>query len=97
LAAVGAAGVPIEPDQISIRLNNVLVAEAGAAMPDLQPPDLSARNITVAINLGEGRSDSHERNSSTEDSSTSQPSHDYFVWTTDLSAQYVHENSAYST
>lgn len=81
LAAVGAAGVPIEPDQISIRLNDVLVAQAGAAVPDMNTPDLSGREISIAIDL----------------STATNPGNDYFIWTTDLSAQYVHENSAYST
>jgi glutamate N-acetyltransferase/amino-acid N-acetyltransferase len=79
LAAVGAAGVPIDPSNISVSLNGQQVAKASAFIAGAPVPDLSGRDIEIAVNLGDSNAASFE------------------LLTTDLSAEYVHENSAYST
>jgi glutamate N-acetyltransferase/amino-acid N-acetyltransferase len=79
LAAVGAAGVPIDANNISVSLNGQQVARASAFIAGAPVPDLSGRDIELAVNLGDANAASFE------------------LLTTDLSAEYVHENSAYST
>jgi glutamate N-acetyltransferase/amino-acid N-acetyltransferase len=79
LAAVGAAGVPIDASNISVSLNGQQVAKASAFIAGALVPDLSGRDIEIAVNLGDSNAESFE------------------LLTTDLSAEYVHENSAYST
>ena len=59
-------------------LNGVWVCRDGAAAEDRAKADLSAREVTITIDLGAGDAEAT-------------------VWTNDLTADYVHENSAYST
>jgi glutamate N-acetyltransferase/amino-acid N-acetyltransferase len=79
LAAVGAAGVPIDASNISVSLNGQQVARASAFIAGAPVPDLSGRDIELAVDLGDSNAASFE------------------LLTTDLSAEYVYENSAYST
>jgi glutamate N-acetyltransferase/amino-acid N-acetyltransferase len=78
LAAVGTTGAVFEPDQLAVAINGVWVCRAGAAADDRSAVDLSARDVTISVDLNAGP-------------------HAATVRTTDLTAQYVHENSAYST
>ncbi len=78
LAAVGTTGAVFEPDQLAVAINGVWVCRAGAAADDRSAVDLSARDVTISVDLDAGQ-------------------HAATIRTTDLTAQYVHENSAYST
>jgi glutamate N-acetyltransferase/amino-acid N-acetyltransferase len=79
LAAVGAAGVPINASNISVSLNGQQVAKASAFIAGAPVPDLSGCDIEIVVDLGDSNAASFE------------------LLTTDLSAEYVYENSAYST
>ena len=59
-------------------LNSVWVCRNGAAGDDRDKADLSAREVTITVDLAAGEAEAT-------------------VWTNDLTADYVHENSAYST
>ena len=78
LAAVGTTGAVFEPDELNVAINGIWVCENGAPGEDRSAVDLSARNVTVTVDLSAGNARAT-------------------VLTTDLSAAYVHENSAYST
>jgi glutamate N-acetyltransferase/amino-acid N-acetyltransferase len=78
LAAVGATPVAIDPKQIDVQINGVVVCRGGSALAQEPAVDLTGERVTVAVALAQG---------------TAQAS----VWTNDLTAAYVHENSAYST
>jgi glutamate N-acetyltransferase / amino-acid N-acetyltransferase len=78
LAATGTTSATFEPDQLAVAINGVWVCKDGAAAADRTGVDLSARDVTITVDLGAG-------------------THSATVLTTDLTAQYVHENSAYST
>ncbi len=78
LSAVGTTDAAFEPEHLAVALNGVWVCRDGAAAGDRSTCDLSAREVTITVDLGAGE-------------------HDATVWTNDLTAAYVHENSAYST
>jgi glutamate N-acetyltransferase/amino-acid N-acetyltransferase len=78
LSAVGTTDAAFEPEHLAVALNGVWVCRDGAAAEDRAKCDLSAREVTITVDLGAG-----------EQVAT--------VWTNDLTAAYVHENSAYST
>ena len=78
LAAVGTTDAAFEPDKISVAINDVWVCRDGSVGADRSDVDMSAREVTVTVDLAAG------------DASAT-------VWTNDLTAAYVHENSAYST
>jgi glutamate N-acetyltransferase / amino-acid N-acetyltransferase len=78
LAAVGTTSAAFEADQLSVAMNGVWVCKDGAGAADRSAVDLSAREVTITVDLAAGQ-------------------HAATIWTTDLTAQYVHENSAYST
>jgi glutamate N-acetyltransferase/amino-acid N-acetyltransferase len=78
LAAVGTTSAVFEPDQLSVAMNGVWVCKDGAGAADRSAVDLSARKVTITVDLAAGQ-------------------HAATIRTTDLTAQYVHENSAYST
>jgi glutamate N-acetyltransferase/amino-acid N-acetyltransferase len=78
LSAVGTTDAEFEPEHLAVALNGVWVCRDGAAAEDRAKVDLSAREVTITVDLGAG-----------DDEAT--------VWTNDLTAAYVHENSAYST
>jgi glutamate N-acetyltransferase/amino-acid N-acetyltransferase len=79
LAAVGAASVPIDAGSISVSLNGQQVARASAFIAGAPVPNLSGRDIELAVDLGDSNAASFD------------------LLTTDLSAEYVYGNSAYST
>jgi glutamate N-acetyltransferase / amino-acid N-acetyltransferase len=78
LSAVGTTDAAFEPEHLAVALNGVWVCRDGAAGEDRAKCDLSARDVTITVDLGAGE-------------------HEATVWTNDLTAAYVHENSAYST
>jgi glutamate N-acetyltransferase/amino-acid N-acetyltransferase len=78
LSAVGTTDAAFEPEHLAVALNGVWVCRDGAAAEDRAKVDLSAREVTITVDLGAGE-------------------HEATVWTNDLTAAYVHENSAYST
>ncbi len=79
LAAVGAAPVEMDPENISVRFNGHLVCENTTGTADAREVDLSGADIAVEVDLGTG-----DARSAT-------------IRTTDLSHDYVHINSAYSS
>ncbi|MDP9100907.1 MAG: bifunctional glutamate N-acetyltransferase/amino-acid acetyltransferase ArgJ [Actinomycetota bacterium] len=78
LAAVGTTSASFDPDLIDVAMNGVWVCRAGSVGADRAAVDLTARLVTITIDLHAGSSGAT-------------------VWTNDLTADYVHENSAYST
>jgi glutamate N-acetyltransferase/amino-acid N-acetyltransferase len=78
LAAVGTTAAVFDPDQLNVAINGVWVCKEGSAAQDRSMVDLSARDVTVTVDLSAGSAAATVR-------------------TTDLTAAYVHENSAYST
>ena len=78
LAAVGTTDAAFEPDRLAVALNDVWVCREGTAAEDRGKADLSAREVSVVVDLAAGGAEAT-------------------VWTNDLTAAYVHENSAYST
>jgi glutamate N-acetyltransferase / amino-acid N-acetyltransferase len=78
LSAVGTTDAAFEPDAIDVAINGVLVCRDGAAFGERDEVDMSARDVTITIDLRVGDAGAT-------------------LWTNDLTAMYVHENSAYST
>ena len=78
LAAVGTTTAVFDADQLNVAINGVWVCKNGSAAEDRSKVDLSARDVTVTVDLSAGPAAATVR-------------------TTDLTAAYVHENSAYST
>ena len=78
LAAVGTTSAAFEPAQLDVAINGVQVCRAGGVGEDRSLVDLSAREVTVTVDLHAG------------DAAVT-------VWTNDLTHDYVHENSAYSS
>jgi glutamate N-acetyltransferase/amino-acid N-acetyltransferase len=78
LSAVGTTDAVFEPEHLAVALNGVWVCRDGAAAEDRAKCDLSAREVTITVDLGAGE-------------------HEATVWSNDLTAAYVHENSAYSS
>jgi glutamate N-acetyltransferase/amino-acid N-acetyltransferase len=78
LSAVGTTDAAFEPAHLAVALNGVWVCRDGAAGEDRAKCDLSARDVTITVDLRAGE-------------------HEATIWTNDLTAAYVHENSAYST
>lgn len=81
LAAIGTVPesvAPYDADQLDVFMNGIQVARAGGVGDSRDLVDLTARDVTVEIDLHAG------------DATAT-------VWTNDLTHDYVHENSAYST
>ena len=83
LAAIGRAGVDnLDVNQVSVRINNVLIAERGGRSPDYTEQQgaaaMAPEEITIAIALGRGTARTT-------------------VWTTDFSHDYVTINAEYRT
>ena len=78
LSAVGTTDAAFEPDRIDVSINGVQVCRNGGIGEPREGVDLSARAVSVEINLHAGT-----------ESAT--------IWTNDLTTDYVHENSAYSS
>jgi glutamate N-acetyltransferase / amino-acid N-acetyltransferase len=78
LAAVGTTSAAFDPDALDVAFNGVQVCRAGAIGDDRAGVDLSAREVTIDVDLHAGAAAAT-------------------VWTNDLTHDYVHENSAYSS
>jgi glutamate N-acetyltransferase / amino-acid N-acetyltransferase len=78
LAAVGTTAAAFDPDQLDVAMNGVWICRDGYAAADRSGVDLSARDVTITVDLRAGQ-------------------HTATIRTTDLTTEYVHENSAYST
>lgn len=78
LAAVGTTNAVLDPLNIDVSLNGVMVCRASAPGEDREMVDLSAELIEIVIDIHMGNEEAT-------------------IWTNDLTAEYVHENSAYAT
>jgi glutamate N-acetyltransferase/amino-acid N-acetyltransferase len=81
LAAVGACGVPVRPEQIEIKIGSQIVFSVGAVRrfdKDKAHAELSQPSCEVRVRLRRGRSR-------------------VLFHTTDLSTEYVRINAEYST
>jgi glutamate N-acetyltransferase/amino-acid N-acetyltransferase len=82
LAAVGNAGVPINPALVSIHLGEMEICRNGSVSPDFDKAAghryLEQRNLTIDVDLGLGQGNCR-------------------FWTTDLTVEYVHINADYTT
>lgn len=78
LSAVGTTGAAFEPDRLNVAINGIWVCRDGCAAGDRAKVDMTARDVTITVDLSAGP-------------------HAATIRTTDLTAAYVHENSAYST
>ncbi|MBN2023738.1 MAG: bifunctional glutamate N-acetyltransferase/amino-acid acetyltransferase ArgJ [Pirellulales bacterium] len=82
VSAAGYAGVPLDPDRISLRVNGTLLFDSGAPV-DFDAAAVSAsiraqRDVHVDLRFGEGAASIR-------------------FWTTDLTAEYVRLNADYHT
>lgn len=78
LAAIGTTQAAFDPYQVDVSMNGVRVCHAGAPDVPRDQVDLSARAVTVLIDLQVGAAAAT-------------------ILTNDLTHDYVHENSAYSS
>jgi glutamate N-acetyltransferase/amino-acid N-acetyltransferase len=78
LAAIGTTGASFDPASVGVAMNGVQVCRDGGTGDRRELVDLSARDVSVTIDLKAGTA-----------SAT--------ILTTDLTHDYVHENSAYTT
>lgn len=81
MAAIGYAGVPIDPQKIDLYFNQVQVVRNGTGLNSIEQQAarvLSRSSFTVRIDLHRGKASAS-------------------VWTSDLSHEYVRINSAYRT
>lgn len=78
LSAVGTTDAEFDPLRIDVSINGVTVCRDSGPGDPRENVDLSARAISVVIELRAGE-------------------HEATIVTTDLTTEYVHENSAYST
>ena len=78
LSAVGTTDVAFEPHRVDVSVNGVTICRGGGIGDDRSLVDLSARAVTVLIDLNAGGSAAT-------------------ILTNDLTHDYVHENSAYSS
>ncbi len=82
MSSIGASGVAIQPERITIHLNTLPVCERGgradAFDEDAVHAAMSERRFTLFIDLGLGQGTCR-------------------FWTTDLTAEYVHINADYSS
>ena len=82
ISSIGASGIPVDPNAITIHLADLPVCENGERSPAFDAAAVHAamaqRRFTVAVHLGLG------------------PGRCRF-WTTDLTTEYVHINADYST
>jgi len=79
LAAVGYAGIPINPDRVTLSLNGIPIFRNGSPVSSTQAramKTMKARNIRIEVDLGGKRALAR-------------------VWTCDLSHEYVNINATY--
>lgn len=78
LAAIGTTKAVIDPLNVDVELNGVLVCKASAPAAARDSVNMKGERIDIVIDLHVGNSTAT-------------------IFTNDLTAEYVHENSAYST
>jgi glutamate N-acetyltransferase/amino-acid N-acetyltransferase len=78
LAALGTTSATFDDDGVDVAINGVWVCRASTIGDDRNGVDMSARRVTITIDLHAGAAAAK-------------------LLTTDLTAEYVRENSAYST
>lgn len=81
LAALGRAGVPVDPAQIEVRAGGVLLFASGSPVPagaDDRAKAFAGDTVTIDVRVGDG------------------PGHESF-WSAGLTTRYVDLNSAYTT
>ncbi|HXV68073.1 MAG TPA: bifunctional glutamate N-acetyltransferase/amino-acid acetyltransferase ArgJ [Nitrospira sp.] len=80
MGAVGRSGVPIDPDRVSIRFDNVVMVRRGTGVGLAAEHKIARvfkrKTFTIAVDLGQGPASAH-------------------MWTTDLSYDYVRINASY--
>lgn len=78
LSAAGTSSAAFSPENVSVSMNGVAICRAGGLGEDRSLVDLTGREVSIVVSLGEG-------------------SDDATILTSDLTHDYVHENSAYSS
>ena len=78
LSAAGTSSAAFSPENVSVRMNGVEICRAGGLGEDRSLVDLTPREVSIVVSLGEG-------------------AHEATILTSDLTHDYVHENSAYSS
>lgn len=80
MGAIGRSGVPIDPDNVTVRFDDVMMVKRGVGVglaAERKIARVFQRNeFTIAVHLGQGRAQAH-------------------MWTTDLSYDYVRINASY--
>jgi glutamate N-acetyltransferase/amino-acid N-acetyltransferase len=80
MAAIGRAGVPIDPDAITVRFDSIMMVKRGRGTGPVAERKIARvfrqPEFTISIDLGEGQAQAH-------------------MWTTDLSYEYVRINASY--
>jgi glutamate N-acetyltransferase/amino-acid N-acetyltransferase len=80
MGAIGRSGVPIDPDKVAVRFDNVIMVKRGMGVGLAAERKIAQvfkrKEFTIAVDLGSGRAQAH-------------------MWTTDLSYDYVRINASY--
>jgi glutamate N-acetyltransferase/amino-acid N-acetyltransferase len=80
MGAIGRSGVPIDPDKLEVRFDNVVMVKRGMGTGLVAERKIARvfkqKEFTISVNLGQGRAQAH-------------------MWTTDLSYDYVRINASY--
>jgi glutamate N-acetyltransferase/amino-acid N-acetyltransferase len=82
MGAIGRSGVPVNPDKLSVRFNNVVMVRRGMGVGLAAERRIARvfkrKTFTISVDLGQGAARAH-------------------MWTTDLSYDYVRINASYRT
>jgi glutamate N-acetyltransferase / amino-acid N-acetyltransferase len=80
MGAIGRSGVPIDPDKVAVRFDDVVMVKRGMGVGLAAEQKIAQvfkrKEFTITVDLGQGRSQAH-------------------MWTTDLSYDYVRINASY--
>ena len=80
MAALGRAGVPIDPSRVSLQFGDVPMVRNGQGLGRVAEQKLTkvfrAKEFTIRVDLAQGQAEAH-------------------MWTTDLSYEYVRINASY--
>ncbi|MCP9452416.1 MAG: bifunctional glutamate N-acetyltransferase/amino-acid acetyltransferase ArgJ [Nitrospira sp.] len=80
MAAIGRAGVPLNPNNITVRFDSIVMVKRGMGTGPVAEQKIARvfrqPEFTISIDLGEGQAQAH-------------------MWTTDLSYEYVRINASY--
>lgn len=81
MAALGSAGVELDPDRVEVRIGGVTVVRGGrgaGADPSAAREAMGADEVEIDVDLASGEGE-------------------HWIWTSDLGEEYVHENTRYTT